>query len=148
MITPKERLPEKQKTVFSSPSFISPLSFFLSRAGLAVWHLARLYQKRLECVIPLLGKAVTFGFFPHLWNFFFSRELICAFCLICFHRKLVPTASRRCDIPWWLSDPTFLLGPSCAQGILAGGAADPGVIRPIFSVTSTLASHAHLPALP
>lgn len=80
-------------------------------------------------------------------EFFFSGELSCSFCLVCFHRKLVPTADMSCDIPWWLSD--FSWVPAVFWESLAVEQLTqerPG--RYVFSVTLTLASHTHLPALP
>lgn len=58
------------------PSFIiSPLSFFLSRARPAAWHLARLYQKlRLQCVIPSPGKISHFWFFSTFTEVFFLEN--------------------------------------------------------------------------
>lgn len=116
----QRKVARKIEDSLATPSpYLSSLS--LSRVGLAVWHLARLYQSFV--FNPLSWEKQSLLFFFHIYGIFFSRELSCSFCLVCFHRKLVLTADRSCDIPWWLS---HSLGPCCVLGILGSGSADRG----------------------
>lgn len=87
---------------------------------------------------PLLGKAVTFSFFPCSWNFFFLR-----IDLIFLPGQLSPEAQAsrwlpavNCGVPWGISDPIFCSGLSLAHRTLVIGTPGPGDEQAKFLVWS------------